>query len=155
MYKESGQMKKIASLIIAIGLATWSLPLAEASTSNTKLVVSATGVSEKPNNGAILGSASSTFTLNTSENTLCFSNMKTTGLTNVIGAHIHLGATGIDGSIFVTFDISNFNRVKQTCAKVSHAVLVDIANHPSDYYFNVHTKTFPDGAVRGQLRKSR
>jgi hypothetical protein len=147
-------MKKIILTLIAVVLAIGVSPLAQASTSITKLVVSAKGVDEKPNNGAIHGSASGTFTLNTTKNAICFTNMKTKGLANVIAAHIHLGATGIDGSVFVTVVISNFNRVGQTCMKVAHRVLVDIANHPTDYYFNVHTKDFPGGAVRGQLKKS-
>ena len=147
-------MKRIAICLVAPVLAFGFQPPAQASTSITKLVVSAVGVNEKPNNGAIPGSASGTFTLNLSKNTMCFSNMRTKGLTNVIGAHIHLGATGIDGSIFITFAISNFNKVRQTCLKVTHSVLVDIAKHPNDYYFNVHTKLFPGGAVRGQLKKS-
>lgn len=147
-------MKKIILTLAATVLAIGVLPLAQASTSITKLVVSANGANEKPNNGAKTGSASGTFTLNITKNTICFTNMKTKGLVHVIGAHIHLGASGIHGSIFITFDISNFNRVRQTCMKVAHPVLVDVAKHPGDYYFNVHTKDFPGGAVRGQLKKS-
>ena len=29
----------------------------------------------------------------------------------------------------------------------------DIRRHPSRYYVNVHTADFPDGAIRGQLRR--
>ena len=79
--------------------------------------------------------------------------MKTKGLTNVVGAHIHLGAWGTEGSIFVTFDVTKFNKARQSCSAVKHTVLVDIARHPRDYYFNVHTRDIPSGAVRGQLRK--
>ncbi len=147
-------MKKIILTLAATVLAIGVSPLAHASTSITKLVVSANGANEKPNNGAKTGSASGTFTLNTAKNTICFTNMKTTGLTHVIEAHIHLGASGIDGSIFVTLNISNFNQVRQTCIKVAHPVLVDIAKHPGDYYLNVHTRDFPGGAVRGQLKRS-
>lgn len=146
-------MKKVRLALIATLLAVGAWSPAQASTSITKLVVSATGANEAPNIGAKTGSASGTFILNTYKNTLCFANMKTRGLVDVIGAHIHLGAWGFEGSIFASFDISNFNRAKNTCVKLAHRTIVDIAKHPADYYFNVHTKVFPNGAVRGQLKK--
>lgn len=146
-------MKKIILTFAVVGVAIVASSYAQATTSVTKLVVSANGANEKPNSGATTGSASGTFILNTAKNTICFTNMKTKGLTDLTGAHIHLGASGIDGSIFIFFDISNFNKVKQTCMKADHSVLLDISKHPGDYYFNVHTKKFPGGAVRGQLKK--
>jgi len=33
----------------------------------------------------------------------------------------------------------------------SRPLLRDIKNNPDQYYVNVHTSDFPDGAVRGQL----
>ena len=147
-------MKKLI-FTVAVTLLAAGVPFpAQAITTITKLVVKANGANETPNAGAKTGSASGTFTVNTTNNTLCFTNMKTRGLANVSGAHIHLGAWGIHGSVFVTFNISNFNKVQKSCVKVGHRVLVDIAKKPGDYYFNVHTKDFPSGAVRGQLRKS-
>ncbi len=80
--------------------------------------------------------------------------MKIAKLTNVIGTHVHLGSLGFEGSIFVNFDYLNFKKLKQTCVKIVANVLAEIIKHPSDYYFNVHTKDFPRGAVRGQLRIS-
>ena len=140
-------------MVLVAALAVGATPVAQGSSSIVKLMVVAAGANERPNVGAIPGSASGTFTLNTAKNTFCFLNMKTKGLKGVFGAHIHLGATGIDGSIFISFDISKFNKSGQFCQKVDHLVLLDIAKYPSDYYFNVHTKTFPAGAVRGQLKK--
>ena len=147
-------MKKIILAVVVTVLAIGGAPVAQANTSITKLVVSANGANEAPNKGIATGTASGAFALNTTKNTICFSNMKTKGLANVFGAHIHLGAWRIDGSIFITFEFTKFNKSVQTCTKVSHTVLVDIAKHPADYYFNVHTKDFPGGAVRGQLKKS-
>jgi hypothetical protein len=37
------------------------------------------------------------------------------------------------------------------CAEVSREVALDILKNPEDYYVNVHTALFPDGAIRGQL----
>lgn len=136
--------------IATLGIA----PVASAAPAVTKLIVSANGANERPNQGAKSGSASGTFTLNTTKSTICFLNMKKRGLSKITGAHIHLGASGIDGSIFASFDVSRFNKSGSVCLKVDRLVLLDIVKYPADYYFNVHTKDFPAGAVRGQLKKS-
>lgn len=147
-------MKRIILIVVASLLAAGISPFAQASTSTSKLIVSANGANERPNSGAKTGSSTGTFTLDTAKNTICFSSMRTKGLEGVIGAHIHLGASSIEGSIFVSFDIAKFNHSGQVCSDAKHSVLVDIAAHPADYYFNVHTKDYPRGAVRGQLKKS-
>lgn len=134
--------------ITTLGIA----PVASASPAVTKLAVSANGANESPNHGDNKGTASGTFVLNTAKNTICFLNMKEKGLSRITGAHIHLGASGIDGSIFANFDISKFNKNESICLNVDPLVLLDIVKYPSDYYFNVHTKKFPSGAVRGQLK---
>ena len=146
-------MKRSTLIVLVAALGVGVTPVAQASSSIVKLTVVAVGANEKPNVGAKTGSASGTFTLNTAKSTFCFSNMKTKGLKGVFGAHIHLGATGIDGSIFISFNVSKFNKIGQSCLKVDRLVLLDIAKYPSDYYFNVHTSAFPAGAVRGQLKK--
>ncbi|MBI3430232.1 MAG: CHRD domain-containing protein [Actinobacteria bacterium] len=146
-------MKKLIFIVLTVALTLGASPIAQAGTSISKLTVVANGANESPNTGSKTGSASGTFTLDATKRTFCFSNMKTKGLTKVVGAHVHLGASGIDGSIFVSFDFSKFNKSGRTCLKVDRLVLLDIAKYPTDYYFNVHTKTFPGGAVRGQLKK--
>lgn len=148
-------MKKIVIAVIATALTLGITPFAQASsTSVTKLVVKATGTNESMNKGAKTGSSSGTFILNESKNTLC-SNVKTSGLTGVVASHIHKGAQGVDGGVVVPFNVSKFNKSGQTCVKVAHALLADIAMNPNMYYFNVHTKTVPSGAVRGQLAISK
>lgn len=153
---ESGEMKRIflgfliASLTAGLSM---GFPPAFADSSVTKLSVVANGANETPNKGSTTGSASGVFVIDTVKSTICFLKMKSKGLSHVIGAHIHLGATGIDGSIFVSYDIAKFNQKGTTCLKADHLVLLDIAKYPTDYYFNVHTNDFPGGAVRGQLKK--
>lgn len=147
-------MRRTCVLFLITVLTLGIAPIASASPAVTKLVVSANGANESPNQGDKRGKASGTFVLNTTKNTICFSNMKVKGLSKVTGAHIHLGASGIDGSIFASFNVSRFNKSGSVCLKVDHLVLIDMAKYPSDYYFNVHTQKFPLGAVRGQLKNS-
>ena len=146
-------MKKLILIVSVAAMTFGATPFAQASNPITKLTVSANGANERPNLGSKTGTSAGSFILNTSENTFCYSNVRTRGLNNIIGVHVHLGASGIDGSIFIWIDISKLNKPGLSCVKVDHLVLLDIAKYPSDYYFNVHTKTFPGGAVRGQLKR--
>ncbi len=146
-------MKKLLLIVSAVAMIFGASPIAQAGTPITKLTVAANGANERPNLGSKTGTSAGSFTVNTVKNTFCYSNVRTRGLNNIIGAHVHLGASGIDGSIFVWIDIKKINKPGLACVKVGHLVLLDIAKYPSDYYFNVHTKTFPGGAVRGQLKK--
>ncbi len=146
-------MKKLILIVSVAAMTFGATPFALAGNPITKLTVTANGANERPNLGSKTGTSAGSFIINTVKNTFCYSNVRTKGLKNVIGAHVHLGASGIDGSIFVWIDINKINKPGLACVKVDHLVLLDIAKYPSDYYFNVHTKTFPGGAVRGQLKR--
>lgn len=86
-----------------------------------------------------------------------------TGLTAVNGAHIHLGAAGVNGPIIInllnpvtaggaangviaTGTITNVNN-----ANVSLDSLRVLFNN-GNAYVNVHTTQFPGGAIRDQVR---
>lgn len=67
-------------------------------------------------------------------------------------AHIHAGAAGVAGSIVVTLPTPDASGIADGCVSgLDTAVLQDIHDNPANYYANVHTADFPDGAVRGQL----
>ncbi len=118
----------------------------------TQLSVKATGANEGAGSGVKTGSASASFTLNTTKGTIC-TNIRTKGLVGVTASHIHKGAAGVDGAVVATFDIAKFNKSARECIKVEAGLMAEIAMHPTDYYLNVHTKANPGGAVRGQLAK--
>jgi hypothetical protein len=71
-------------------------------------------------------------------------------LVNNIGAptaaHIHRGAAGTNGDPVVTLSPVAFGSVG-----VDASLLTEILANPSNFYVNVHTAEFPNGAVRGQL----
>jgi hypothetical protein len=71
-------------------------------------------------------------------------------------AHIHQGAKGQTGDIVVPTDQSSFKPPRPTssgCEAVPAALSKKLRQNPSNYYVNVHNKPYPDGAIRGQLRK--
>lgn len=75
------------------------------------------------------------------------------GLTDVVAAHIHKGAAGTNGPPVVPFKDVAADGSSKGCATASPEVAKDLVANPAGYYVNVHTKTVPAGAIRGQLGK--
>jgi hypothetical protein len=72
------------------------------------------------------------------------------------GAHIHLGRAGETGSIVLDFTPSFTSPVTgvflaEGSVALDSTLSQAILARPSAYYVNVHTASFPGGAVRGQL----
>ena len=67
-------------------------------------------------------------------------------------AHIHKGAVGMAGPVVIALT-APANGWAKDCAPVTADVMAAILAAPSDYYVNVHTATFPKGAIRGQLSR--
>lgn len=136
-------------LVIALGIAALAVgitPGAQAS-GITIVKVHATGANEA-GGGAMGASASANFVINKTKGTIC-TTIRTKGLKDIAAAHIHKGAKGVDGGPVVTFDTMKFQ--SRECVKAAPTLLADIAMNPTMYYFNVHTKAYSAGAVRGQL----
>jgi len=70
-------------------------------------------------------------------------------------SHIHTGAAGTNGPVVVNFGINLVN----TCTTSTAAILGVRANgtgvlgNPTNHYYNIHTTSYPNGALRGQLAR--
>jgi len=81
--------------------------------------------------------------------------------TSLTGAHIHPGAPGANGSVFVSVGLSagdvTFPTGAGSFTRTGIAVTVDQVNailaNPGGFYFNIHTSRNPDGVARGQLTR--
>ncbi|MER7443908.1 CHRD domain-containing protein [Micromonospora avicenniae] len=73
--------------------------------------------------------------------------------------HLHKGRFGTNGSVVVplfgTAVPATIVAISGTATGLDSTLVKDIAEHPSDYYANLHTADYPGGAVRGQLYKRR
>lgn len=141
---------RVTAVAVVLTTALASTPAFAASSYPVKLKVTATGTKEMGGKGSPTGSGSATFTINESKGTICYS-IKFKALAGINGVHIHKGAAGVDGPVVVALNAKRFNKTGSACVKESPAVLGEIAMDPGMYYFNIHTKKFPAGAVRGQL----
>jgi hypothetical protein len=78
-------------------------------------------------------------------------------------AHIHPGATGVNGSVLVDTGLTAATAINMgdgtgsvtlTQSNLSQADAQQIVANPAGFYFNVHTALNGGGAVRGQLTRS-
>ena len=80
--------------------------------------------------------------------------------TPAILAHIHTGASGSNGTVVVNTGLSPAAPIVMADGTatitinnrdVNQEVATNVMNNPGGFYFNLHTPTNPNGAVRGQL----
>jgi len=67
--------------------------------------------------------------------------------------HIHVNSAGLKGDVVVPFPVApDAQGMASGCTTVTTAGLAQaIASNPEQYYVNVHTTDFPDGAARAHL----
>lgn len=94
------------------------------------------------------GSGSASFTIRRGKGELCYT-LTVTGLTNVTAAHIHRVSTG-DVVVPLTAPTSGST---SGCVTVAKALLQEIVSKPGAFYVNVHTQTYPNGQIRGNLSR--
>jgi hypothetical protein len=118
---------------------------------NERTVVVATlhGRKEVPGPGDPDGKGHVVVALRPAKDRICGLKLAWQNLGKVTSAHIHRGRRGDSGDILV--DFTRWVKQGPPCVKVSRPLIRRIAHNPWRYYFNVHTKAFPAGAIRGQL----
>ncbi|HSX57960.1 MAG TPA: CHRD domain-containing protein [Candidatus Saccharimonadales bacterium] len=108
------------------------------------------GRNEVPGPGDRDAWGTATVRVNTRTDQVC-TWMQVHNIAPATAAHIHWGSFGVAGPIVVTLPTPNSNGWASGCMSISHTLAVNLVNHPSSYYVNVHNAHFPDGAMRGQL----
>jgi hypothetical protein len=113
-----------------------------------------TGEKEVPGPGDPNGRGVAAVIVHPAQGRLCF----TIGVARIqlpaIGAHVHAGRATEAGPVVVALTPPDATGTSAGCVDgVDRALLRAIKRHPRAYYVNVHTTSFPDGAVRGQLHR--
>lgn len=99
------------------------------------------------------GRGSATVIVNPDTGTVCFTTI-VTGIATPIAAHIHQAPAGQNGLIVVTLTApgaGNLGASSGCLTGLNPTLLEVIRRKPQDFYVNVHTEEFLDGALRGQL----
>lgn len=111
------------------------------------LTANLSGSSEvPPGDAGMTGKA--TVTVDESSGQVC--TKVTTNVTGAVAAHIHKGASGVNGPVVVPLDLKSINGAN-ACVSAKADVAKEIAANPAGFYVNLHTPSAPGGAVRGQL----
>ncbi len=105
------------------------------------------GTNEVPSNAsAAIGLATLTY----NPNTKLFTIVVTHDLVGITGGHIHKGATGVNGEVVFPF-LTTTSPITYTSVALTATQLSDL--NAGLYYVNLHTASFPNGEIRGQLIK--
>lgn len=123
------------------------------------------GKNEVPSHADVTATGISGFIIN-SGNSKVWYQIEAEGLNGVTQAHIHSGKAGENGPVVATLFKGNKDSVNGALVQGSITAdklegplkgksisdLIDLFNKASAYV-NVHTETFPDGEIRGQMSK--
>ena len=138
----------LSIFVLALALLTFA-HLSTAAEMHAKATL--TGAAEVPGPGDPDGGGMVQVTLDPDKNEVCY-DVTVTKVDEATAAHIHEGAMGKEGPVKVGLDAPKSGAMKG-CKSADAAVVKDLMANPANYYVNVLSKVFPNGAVRGQLSK--
>jgi hypothetical protein len=109
------------------------------------------GAAEVPGPGDANALGSTAVTVDQVSNTVCYSMHVVNLSAPSTAAHIHRGEVGVAGPVVVPFTPPTDGNTSGCATGVDAATVRELMQNPRDFYVNVHTPDFPDGAARGQL----
>ena len=115
-----------------------------------------TGQAAKPR-GELRGTGSVTICIDKVANSISFSFDQLLVSGRPTAGHIHLGTAGTAGRVVFPFAAPGMidplaGEIQWSgTATATKSAISSLISNPRNYYVNVHTKKFPNGAVRGQL----
>jgi hypothetical protein len=145
----------VAVSAVAAMIAAWTTGAAAASNPNhtgTALIATLDGKGEVPGPGDPKGDGEFSGWFDAAKGRVCY----TLGVGSLVGptmAHIHRGDAQTAGPVVVPL-ANPVHDISETCTPVAPALVKEIIADPSAFYVNVHTKQYPKGAIRAQLKRS-
>ena len=110
------------------------------------------GKNEVPGPGDPDGKGKALIRLNAQAGTVCF-RLRWKKIATPTAAHIHVGGKRDAGGIVV--GLFQGTPANNGCVQSVDANLIrQIRDNPRGYYVNIHTGDFPNGAIRGQLKRT-
>lgn len=142
-------IRAMRCLWVVLSCACLALP-AQAAT--VTYLMNMTGDQEVPGPGDPDGLATGTISLDNVSGEISW-NFNYSNITAPSAMHIHTGAAGVAGGVFVGLGVatSGGSGTLINSLVTSTANINTILGNPAGYYVNIHNADFPGGAVRGQL----
>jgi hypothetical protein len=137
------------ALLVTFGLVAVSQAASEGN-GGRRFTIEMTGAQE-PAGGDTDGSGLATFRLNPGQERLCYT-LEVADIAPATAAHIHEAPVGVAGPVIIPLSAPT-DGDSSACIDVDRDELLEIIQHPEDYYVNVHNASYPAGAVRGQFER--
>jgi hypothetical protein len=152
--------------ILIIPLLVFLLALNPVNAEGQELSTSLNGMQEFPSNNS---SATGLASFKVMDNNSVWYEINVTGLDKVMKAHLHLGKIGTNGDpIVMLFNSGPTGRINGTLVSdkflaadflgpMSGKSITDIVDKmkSGEIYVNIHSGSFPDGELRGQISASK
>ncbi len=125
--------------------------IAERVESATRLRATLTGEAEVPRAGDPDGTGTATVNVDVTEGEVCYE-VAVQNIDRPTGMHIHEGEAGNSGDVVVPFTTpTESDSTTRGCANADAPLIARLTANPGNFYVNVHTDRYPQGAIRGQL----
>ena len=125
--------------------------MAQPGNQRATLYVSMTGIQAAPGPGDPDGNGTVEIRVIPASGQVCW-NLYARAIDRATAAHIHRGAAGTAGPPVLALTTPDANGRSQGCAGVDQQLARQMVLAAQDFYVNVHTEAYPQGAIRGQLR---
>jgi hypothetical protein len=118
-----------------------------------KIAATLTGAAEVPGPGDTNGAGLFEARVNPGTGRICY-DLDASSIDNATAAHIHKGAAGASGDVVLTLDTPDGDDDdSEECQDIDRGLAQALIQNTDQYYVNIHTTEFPNGAIRGQLGK--
>jgi hypothetical protein len=118
-----------------------------------KLTATLTGEAEVPGPGDANGAGLFEARVNPGTERICYT-LSAGNIDTATVAHIHAGAAGEAGDPVLTLDTPDGDDDdSEDCQDIDRGLAQALIQNPGQYYVNIHTGPYPQGAIRGQLAK--
>lgn len=108
------------------------------------------GASGVPEPGDPDGRGAARITFHGQRGDVCFE-ITVVDIDSAFAAHVHEGIAGVVGHIAIPLDPPTAGSATGCTSGVSPSMMATIDRNPTDFYVDIHTLRFPDGALRGQF----
>ena len=140
-------MRRIGPLAAAV-LGAVALAAVPAQAAPTALKAAMTAEEEVPAPGPAGAKGTGDFQADPDAGTLCYK-IAMEGAGEPTMGHIHEGPAGTAGPVKI--DLKMKENGLEGCAPADGMILKAVIADPGNFYANIHTATYPAGAIRGQL----